>query len=78
VYDERFESDDPHAGYTPWLRRPVVRLVVTLIAVGTFLLTTLVSSCGPRHRIPEPPATTIPTVEVGNPLPPRGSPVTGA
>ena len=72
MYDDRFESDDPYAGRTPLLRRPAVRLLVTLVAVGSFLLATLVSSCGPRRTVPEPTTTTtIPTVQVDNlgPLP---------
>ena len=74
VYDDRFESDDPYEGHTPWLRRPAVRFLVTVIAVGSFLLATLVSSCGPRRVVPEPsPTTTIPSVQVSDqgPLPNR-------
>lgn len=71
VYDDRFESDDPYAGHTPWLRRPIVRFLVTFVAVGSFLLATLVSSCGPRRTIPAPATTTtVPTIQVGNPFPP--------
>jgi len=67
VYDDRFESDDPYAGRTPWLRRPVVRILISGIAVGSFLLATLVSSCGPRGTTPAPTTTTTPTVQVVNP-----------
>ena len=70
MYDDRFETEDPYAGRTPWLRRPGVRMLVTAIAVGSFLLATLVSSCGPRRTSPRPATTTtIPTVQVENPAP---------
>lgn len=43
----------------PFFRRAAVRYVVTAIAVGSFLVLTIVSSCGPRRTIPiEPPTTT--------------------
>ena len=65
MYDDRFDSDDPYAGRTPWLRRPAVRAAVVAVAVGTFLLATLVSSCGPRRTVPPPTTTTtIPVIEV--------------
>lgn len=65
MYDDRFETDDPYAGHTPWLRRPAVRYLVTFIAVGSFLLATLVSSCGPQRSAPTPTTTTstVPTVQ---------------
>ena len=70
MYDDRFESDDPYAARTPWLRRPGVRMLVTAIAVGSFLLATLLSSCGPRRTSPRPATTTtIPTVQVEYPAP---------
>ncbi|MCJ7724907.1 MAG: hypothetical protein MUP76_00755 [Acidimicrobiia bacterium] len=79
MYDDRFETDDPYAGHTPWLRRPVIRFLVTFVAVGSFLLATLVSSCGPRRTIPGPTTTTtIPTVRVGNPDPPLERPFADA
>ena len=62
--DHLFDPDDPSAGRTPWLRRPAVRAAITLVAVGSFLLATLVSSCGPRRRSPAPATTTIPAVQV--------------
>jgi hypothetical protein len=65
VYDDTYDPDDPYAGHTPWLRRPRVRMAIAFIAVGAFLLTTLISSCGPTRRSPAPATTTtIPTVEV--------------
>jgi hypothetical protein len=43
----------------PFFRRPLVRYVVTAIAVGSFVILTVVSSCGPRRTIPiDPPTTT--------------------
>lgn len=70
VHDDTYGPDDPYAGRTPWLRRPGVRILVTLIAVGSFLLATLVSSCGPRRTVPDPATTTtISTVQVENPGP---------
>ena len=44
----------------PFFRRPAVRAVVTAIAVGSFLILTIVSSCGPRAvvRIDRPTTTT--------------------
>ena len=65
--EEGHWPDDPYAGWTPWLRRPLVRAVVVAVAVGTFLLATLVSSCGPRRRAPAPPSTTVPMVQVMEP-----------
>ena len=73
MYDERFDSDDPYEGRTSWLRRPLVRGVVTAIAVGSFLMATLISSCGPRRTSPVPATTTtttVPTIDVENPVPP--------
>ncbi len=78
MYDDRFEDDDPYAGHTPWLQRPGVRAVVVVIAAGSFLLATLVSSCGPRHRISPPTTTTIPAVQVESPYPPPGAPIAHA
>ena len=69
MHDDTYDPDDPYAGRTPWLRRPRVRLAVAIIAVGSFLAMTLVSSCGPTRRAPAPATTTIPTVEVIHPLP---------
>jgi hypothetical protein len=63
MYDDH-DSPDPYAGRTPWLRRPVVRGLITLVAVGSFLLVTLVSSCGPRRRSTPATTTTIPAVQV--------------
>lgn len=62
MYADDFD-DDPYGGHTPWLRRPLVRGAVTALAVGAFLLATLVSSCGPRRTVPTPATTTtVPTV----------------
>ena len=70
MYDDPYDSDDPYAGHTPWLRRPFVRAAVVAVAVGTFLLATLVSSCGPRRTVPGPTTTTtVPVIEVLGPLP---------
>lgn len=69
MYDDTYDPDDPYAGHTPWLRRPRVRMAIAFIAAGAFLLTTLISSCGPRRRSPVPATTTIPTVQVENPGP---------
>jgi len=69
VYDDTYDPDDPYAGRTPWLRRPRVRMAIAIVAVGSFLLMTLVSSCGPARRAPAPATTTIPTVQVENPGP---------
>jgi hypothetical protein len=62
--EEAHWSEDPYAGWTPWLRRPLVRAVVATVAVGTFVLATLISSCGPRRRAPATTTTTVPLVEV--------------
>ena len=70
MYENPYDSDDPYAGHTPWLRRPAVRVVVVAVAAGSFLLATLVSSCGPRRTAPPPSTTTtIPVVEVMGALP---------
>ncbi len=68
MYD-RFDSDDPYAAPTPWLRRRGVQAVVIAVAVGTFLLATLVSSCGPRRVVRTPTTTTVPSLEVEAPAP---------
>lgn len=79
MYDERFDSDDPYADRTSWLRRPMVRGLITAIAVGSFLLATLVSSCGPRRTTPAPTTTTtVPTVQVENFDPPQERLITDA
>jgi hypothetical protein len=52
-------SDDPYGGHVPWLRRPAVRAAIALVAAGAFLLATIVSSCGPRRRVPATTTTTI-------------------
>ena len=70
MYEDPYDSDDPYAGHTPWLRRPAVRVAVVAVAAGSFLLATLVSSCGPRRVIREPSTTTtVPVVQVLEPLP---------
>ena len=70
MYDDTYDPDDPYSGHTPWLRRPGVRMAIAFVAVGSFLLMTLISSCGPTRRSPAPPTTTtIPTVQVENPDP---------
>jgi hypothetical protein len=56
------ESEDPWGGRPPLLRRPAVRAIVTLIAVGSFLLVTLMSTCAPRTRSPAT-TTTVPGVQ---------------
>ena len=71
MYDDPFDNDDPYAAPTPWLRRPGVQAAVVAVAVGTVLLATLVSSCGPRRLVrPAPTTTTVPAVEVEIPVPP--------
>ena len=64
-------DDRPHRPSRPWeleperppfFRRPAVRIIVTLIAVGSFLTLTIVSSCGPRRAIPLQPTTTTSTI----------------
>ena len=70
MHDDTYDPDDPYSGHTPWLRRPRVRMAIAFVAVGSFLLTTLISSCGPRRTVPDPSTTTtIPTVQVVNPGP---------
>jgi hypothetical protein len=56
---------DPWGGRTPFLRRPAVRVAVTTIAVGSFLLVTLLSTCAPRTRAPAT-TTTIPGVQAAD------------
>jgi hypothetical protein len=47
----------------------VVRAIITLIAVGSFLLVTLISTCAPRRSRPAPTTTTtVPGIEVMAPL----------
>lgn len=59
---------DPWEGRTPLLRRPVIRAAITLIAVGSFLLVTLISSCAPRRSRPvSTTTTTVPGIEVVEP-----------
>ncbi len=48
-------GEDPWGGQTPWMRRRGPRVVLALLAAGSFLALTLLSTCSPRHA---PPATT--------------------
>ncbi|NQV07508.1 hypothetical protein HQ535_13245, partial [bacterium] len=54
--------DDPWEGRPPFFRRPVVRGTITLVAVGSFLILTLMSTCAPRRRVS--PETTTTTTEI--------------
>lgn len=57
--------DDAWEGRVPYLRRPVIRTLIALIAVGSFLLVTLISSCVPRRSRPvTTTTTTVPGIEV--------------
>lgn len=54
-------SEDPWGGHTPWLRRRGPRAVLALLAAGSFLALTLLSTCSTRTG---PPATTTTTVQL--------------
>lgn len=60
------DDTDPWDGDPPFLRRPAVRAVITVVAVGSFLLVTLLSTCAPRTRSPAT-TTTLPGVQAAVP-----------
>jgi hypothetical protein len=51
--------------HTPWLRRPAVRGSIALLAVGSFLILTLMSTCAPRRRVDQTTTTTMAGVVAG-------------
>ncbi|MFH1331512.1 MAG: hypothetical protein ABIJ48_12820 [Actinomycetota bacterium] len=59
--------DDPWGGRTPWLRRRAPRIAISLLAVGSFLALTLMSTCSTRTT--PPPATTSTTAPGTQALP---------
>ena len=67
---------DPYAGRTPLFRRPGARIAFALLAAGSLLLVTLISTCAPRRRVPATTTTTTPGqvalrhFESAEPLPP--------
>lgn len=55
-------GEDPWGGQTPWMRRRGPRVVLALLAAGSFLALTLLSTCSPRQAPPAPASTTRPTL----------------
>ena len=53
--------EDPWGGHTPWLRRRGPRAALALLAAGSFLALTLLSTCSTRTG---PPPTTTTTLQV--------------
>jgi len=52
-------DEDPWGGRVPFMRRPMVRGAIIVIAVGSFLLLTLMSTCAPpTTRLPSDTTTT--------------------
>jgi hypothetical protein len=51
--DDRWDD-----GRTPWLRRPVIRGTVAMLAVVSFLIITLMSTCAPRRTVVRTTTTT--------------------
>jgi hypothetical protein len=69
-------NQDPWGGHTPWLWRRGPRVALALLAAGSFLALTLLSTCSTRTG-PPPTTTTTTTVqlaagETGLPKPRRG------
>jgi hypothetical protein len=54
--------DDPWGGRTPWLRRRTPRIAISLLAAGSFLALTLMSTCSTRTTPPPTTTTTSTTV----------------
>ncbi|HSQ37099.1 MAG TPA: hypothetical protein VLS92_04305 [Acidimicrobiia bacterium] len=52
-------SEDPWGGHTPWLRRRGPRVVLALLAAGSFLALTLLSTCSTRTGPPPETTTTV-------------------
>lgn len=55
-------GEDPWGGQTPWMRRRGPRVVLALLAAGSFLALTLLSTCSPRQAPPATTSTTRPTL----------------
>lgn len=51
-------GEDPWGGQIPWMRRRGPRVVLALLAAGSFLALTLFSTCSTRHGSPATTTTT--------------------
>jgi hypothetical protein len=64
-------GEDPWGGQVPWLRRRGPRVALALVAAGSFLALTLMSTCSTRTAPPATTTTTRPMIQAGEVI--RGS-----